>query len=233
MTRRSTAARVKGACHEAHSPDPKYLSSMADQPLNAQGDIPEFHRLTGEAIRLWANIETHLSTFVGMILDVDQFRARIVMGTILGSRARREFVTRLAETYVDPASLPTFRGLMRRLKTLAQTRNTLAHTPMHVNVDGRENLVMGDVFSEAMDGGLDFDFHPFPLNDLRVFVRALEVLQGELMRFVLDCDGHVYQMARVHREEQQAKEAKGPGNSAMRSQPTSRRSRKSPRSEAK
>ena len=177
---------------------------MTDQPLNLQGDIPEFHRLTGEAIRSWAGIENDLSTFVGMILGVDQFRARIVMGTILGSRARREFVTRLAETYLDSALLPKFRGFMKRMKSLGATRNTLAHTPMHVNVDGKENKVMGDTFSEAMDGGLDFDFHDFPLNDLRVFARSLETLRGELAVFVFECDGHVHVKARVHREDSRA-----------------------------
>jgi hypothetical protein len=178
---------------------------LTDEPLNLQGDIPEFHRLTGEAIRSWAGIETDLSMFVGAVLGVDQFRARIVMGTILGSRARREFVTRLAETYLDSALLPKFRGFMRRMKSLGATRNTLAHTPMHISVHGKGNKVMGDTFSKAMDGGLGFDFRDFPLNDLRVFVRSLETLRGELAVFLFDCDGHIHAQARVHREAEQSK----------------------------
>jgi hypothetical protein len=85
---------------------------MVDKPINLQGDIPEFHRLTGEAIRLWSNIENSMSMLVGTLLAVDQFRARVVMGSILGSRAKREFVTRLAETYLVPELLPRLRSLM-------------------------------------------------------------------------------------------------------------------------
>lgn len=174
--------------------------SMTDQPLSHQGDIPEFHRLTGEAIRAWADIENNMSSFASTLLGVDQFRARIVMGSILGSRGRREFVTRLAETYLEPALLPNFRGLMKRVKTLGRTRNSLAHSLMHINVDGRKNKVFADTFSKEMDGGLDFSSRDLSINDLRVFVQSLTDLHGELLHFMFEFDGKVHVTARVHRE---------------------------------
>ena len=173
---------------------------MTPRTYYDEGDVPEFHRLTGEAIRIWTHIEGELERFVKMGLGVDQFRSRLIMGSIVGSRAKREFATRLAETYLDASLLPRFRGLMKRMKSLGKTRNTLAHTPMHVNLDGKENKVMGDVFSDAMDGGLDFDFYDFPLNDLRVFRESLEQLFRDLSRFMFDCDGHFHHKARIHRE---------------------------------
>ena len=174
---------------------------MADKHLKQQGDIPEFHRLTGEAIRAWADLEDQIWWFVAAILGIDQFRARIVVSSIPGSRAKREFVSRLAETYLDPALLPKFRSFLDRMKRLGRTRNLLAHAPMHVNVDGKENLAFSDVFSEEMDGGLDFEAKPIPLNDLRTLVQALETLRGELVMFLVECDGHIYKDARIHREE--------------------------------
>jgi hypothetical protein len=173
---------------------------VTELPVNLRGDIPEFHRLTGEVIRSWADIENSLWHFVSAILGVDQFRARIIMGSIVGARARRDFIARLAETYLDPALLPKCRGLLRRVKTLGQSRNVLAHTSMHINVDGAENMIMGDVFTGQMNGGLDFEFRSFPLNDLRVLAGAMEQLRAELIHFLIECDGHVLQAARIHRE---------------------------------
>jgi hypothetical protein len=71
---------------------------------------------------------------------------------------------------------------------------------MHVNVDGTQNQILGDTFSETMDGGLDFDFRPLPLNDVRVFVKALETLHAEILHFQFECAGNVLVKARVHRE---------------------------------
>lgn len=174
---------------------------MTETPVKQQGDIPEFHRLVGEAIRAWANVESQLWLFVSMILGVDQFRARIVMASISGARAKREFVSRLAETYLDTSLLPKLRKLLERLKKLGRTRNTLAHSVMHINVDGKQNITFADVFSDEMDGGLDFASRPLPVNDLKMLVGALEALQGDLIQFLVECDGHVYPDARVHRQD--------------------------------
>jgi hypothetical protein len=165
-----------------------------------QGDIPEFHRLTGEAVRSWASVEDSLWHFVGVLLGVDQFRARIVMASMVGSRIRREFISRLAETYLDPSLLPQFRSLIQRMKSLGQWRNALAHAPMHINVDGRQNMVISDVFSHKMDGGLDFEAKVYPLNDLKVLVKSLNGLRHDLLMFLLQCDGRVFHDPRVNRE---------------------------------
>ena len=130
---------------------------MQDAPFNIQGDIPEFHRLTGKAIRAWALVEDQMWLFVATLLGVDQFRARIIISSIPGARAKRELVSRLAETYLDPVLLPKFRPLLKRMKSLGRTRNLLAHSMMHINVDGRKNLAFSDVFSKKFDGGLDFN----------------------------------------------------------------------------
>ena len=164
-----------------------------------QGDIPEFYRQTGRVVRMWANIENQLWMFAGLILGVDQFRARIVLASITGARARREFILRLGETYLDPEVLPEFRRLMDRVKSLGASRNTLAHSTMHINVDGKQNQVFADTFSKRMDGGLDFDFRAFPLNDVAVLADALEKLHGELIALLFRCDGKVLRDARIHR----------------------------------
>ena len=82
--------------------------------VNQQGDIPEFHRLVGEAIRGWANAENQMWWFAALLLGVDQFRARIIISSIAGTRAKREFIFRLAETYLDPVLLSKFRSLLER-----------------------------------------------------------------------------------------------------------------------
>jgi len=178
-----------------------------EESLKQQGDIPGFHRLVGEAIRAWADVEDQMWWFAATLLGIDQFRARIIISSIAGTRAKREFVARLAETYLDPELLPQFRSLLERMKRLARTRNLLAHTRMHVNVDGKQNIAFSDVFSEELDGGLDFESHPIPLNDLFVYVKALETLHGELIRFLFQCNGHVFRDARVHRDAEAKKTA--------------------------
>ena len=185
---------------------------MAETSTNQQGGIPEFHCLVGEAIRAWANVEGQLWLFVSMILGIDQFRARIVMGSIPGARAKREFVSRLAETYLDPSLLPKLRKLLARLKKLGRTRNILAHSLIHINVDGNKNVAFADVFSDEMDGGLDFDTYPLPPNDVRMLVQALQTLQKELTEFIVECDGRVLTDARVHREDAEAKMQAGDGS---------------------
>jgi hypothetical protein len=177
---------------------------MADAtPPEEQGDIPIFHRYVGEAIRHWAEIENSLWELVSMLLGVDQFRARIVIESVPIGRPRRQFVERLAETYFDATVLDRFRSLMKRMDKLGLERNLLAHALMHVNVDGQQNMIMRDIFtSETMSGGLDFEFKPFPLNDLRTLVRALIAFKGEFWHFVFECrsGGKIHASARIHRE---------------------------------
>ncbi len=101
-----------------------------------------FHQLTGEAIRLWADVEGDLWWLVQAFLGVDQFRARIVIASIIGARAKREFVSRLAETYLDDKLLPDLRSLLKRMGRLSTTRNSLAHGRIFINYDGGQNFVL-------------------------------------------------------------------------------------------
>ena len=176
--------------------------TMANEvPVNEQGDIPAFHKLVGEAIRRWAQIEGNLWFLVASILGVDQFRARIVIESVASGRPRRTFVERLTETYLDSELLPEFRSLMRRMDKLGSTRNLLAHASIHVNVNGKENMIMRDTFTtDSMDGGLDVEDKPFPLGELRAHARALDMLFGDFVVFTHNCEGKIHQTARIHRE---------------------------------
>ena len=175
---------------------------MAKNRKPERDDRPETYELIGRAIRNWAYLEEQLWLIAGHLLGMeDQFRIRIIMGSFVGSRAKREFLSRLGETYLDDELLAEFRRLLRRMKDLGATRNKLAHGMMFISHDSQETRFLRDVFSSEMDGGLDFDFSPFPLNDLRVHSSSVAQLGDEFLTFTMKMDGHIHTEARVHRVE--------------------------------
>jgi len=170
-------------------------------PPTPQGDIPIFHQYIGEVVRRWAEMEDSLSMFAGMLLRVDDFRARIIMASLPTGRWRQDLIIRLAETYLDQSLLHRFRALMKRVKNLGHKRNQLAHSRMYIGPDGAESKLMDDIFSKARPKGLDFDFTPFPLKEVEDLAHALLLLRGEFIHFLSDCDGKIHTSARIHREQ--------------------------------
>ncbi len=80
--------------------------------------------------------------YLQLLLDVDQWRARVVWHSPPNFRARFNLISKLAETFVDDEEvLGEFRSLMKRMKALARQRNSIAHT-LGDTIDTRNRVVL-------------------------------------------------------------------------------------------
>ena len=95
----------------------------------------------GRVVRCWADLENTLHNWVSYLLGVDQFRGRLIWASMPNFRARRTFLLRLAETFLDDTTLPEFRALLKRAKALSQNRNMLAHESILTNPLNPDNLL--------------------------------------------------------------------------------------------
>lgn len=81
--------------------------------------IHDFYARVGKIVRAWAGIESRLFHTVSVLLMVDQFRARVVLESMPNIRARKEFLSRLFETYLSDERVEASRPLIKRLGKLA------------------------------------------------------------------------------------------------------------------
>lgn len=89
--------------------------------------LDRFFTATGRAIREWSELEISLVFHLCWFLGIDQRRARIIWMSLPNIRARKQLLTRLAETYLHDDILTRYRVLMKRTTKLGAKRNLLAH----------------------------------------------------------------------------------------------------------
>lgn len=162
-------------------------------------DTDEFHRLCGMVVRSWAQLEFSLFTLVARLLQIDQFRARVVLTSLSGFRAKRELISRLGETFLDEENLPQFRRLIRRLRRLAPSRNVVAHSLIVGGGEDGERQIMDDTFDDS--GALVHNFSALPLNELRVLARSIDSLQRDTIAFVLGDELRVHALPKTQRKQ--------------------------------
>jgi hypothetical protein len=162
-----------------------------------EGDSPAFYEAVGRAIRRWAELENSLWMLVSSLLHVDQFRARIVVHSMSSGKPTTEFITKLAETYLDTSLLDKYRKLIKRVNDQRLRRNLLAHASMFLG-GHNDMLIFNDHFPD--ETGLAFKAEPITLNEINQLTHALTVLHGEFLSFVMECDGKIHPSARTHRE---------------------------------
>lgn len=129
---------------------------------------------------------------------VDQFRARVVLESMPNIRARKEFLSRLFETYLSDERVEASRPLIKRLGKLASRRNLVVHAHFY-RLGENDNQAFRDKFGEK---GLEFERTKFTDKELDDLVFAIERLDYDLLNFLFEIDGHVHTSARTHREQQ-------------------------------
>lgn len=160
-----------------------YAGAMANHSEGSSraDDRELFNLLTGEAIRSWVQLEGTLWMIAASLLRVDQFRARIVMAFMSNGRAQRELLSNLARTYLDQELASKLQGYLKRISSLSRARNLLAHAPIYIDEDGRENSSAVDSFDP--ETGLIFKQTDFPPNRVKMLRDAARTLTAELMEF--------------------------------------------------
>lgn len=154
------------------------------------------HLYIGLAIRHWALLELTLSLHLAGFLGTDQFRARIVWASIPNLRVKRELLSSLAKTYLEESVLTKYRRLLRRLKTLGEFRNTLAHSPV-MWIDNDQYRFVTDKANK--DGGADFAHEVrYQLNNIKNLPQDIEKLNQDFSRLLGDM--RMYTSAKMHRE---------------------------------
>lgn len=143
-----------------------------------------YHFHVGAVMRAWAHLEFTLLFYLQILLDADQFRARIVWDSLPNFRARRNLIGRLAETFVSDAAVRVdFQKIMVRMKKLAKNRNALAHS-IGGNVDSRSRIVF------LVDGGDErgpFRFaerRRVQVNSIRQWHEEMQALRSEMGVFL-------------------------------------------------
>ena len=170
---------------------------------NVDPDTNQLHSHVGKVIRQFALLENSLWTLVQSLLGVDQIRARIIVASFPNTRARTTLIQRLGETYIDASLLPKFRGLMKRVGKLSGRRNILAHSLLGPNGPNKW-MIVGDSFSDEMDGGWDFKPEQISEKEILELATACGTLHMDLVKFLFDLNGKVHTSTRMHREEQKS-----------------------------
>jgi len=121
-----------------------------------------FFLAVGQAVRAWSSMENSMWLLAGALLNVDQFRARIVMSSFTSGRTQRMLLIRLAETYLEADPLSRLRGLMERVGQLSKDRNAIAHDPFSIGSKEDEITLIADHFGKSKRGALVTKFERFP-----------------------------------------------------------------------
>lgn len=140
-----------------------------------------FYEASGSTLRAWVYVERTFVDYLEALLGVDVHRARLLWAQMPNFRARRELLASLAETYCHGGALITFRGHLRRAKTLSENRNDLAHA--FADLDWKRNRVF---FFQDRSGGEDgFQFlkrdKPVAIKNIAGWASAMAQLRNELI----------------------------------------------------
>lgn len=158
-----------------------------------------FYRVAGEFIREWAEFELYLSWLICALLNVDQFRARVILGSIRSFRGKTELITQLAATFGSDAAYERIVALMRRAKNMGDNRNIIAH---HMGgVAERKNRLV--FLSDKADPEIGVDFmgrKEIDATNLRQWINELQPMKGECVNMFKGCCSVVFASPKMHRE---------------------------------
>lgn len=162
--------------------------------------VDNYHMWVGKLIRAWAELERILFLYVELLLGVDQFRARIILASIGGTRQQREFVLRLAETYMNEDLLPEFRALIQRYKKFSRERNLLAHAGLMLHPKTDQFTVFRDAFPTSENGAYKFEKTELPPERLKELIKSIKTLQTDFLVFTDKCDGKIFFKTKAARD---------------------------------
>jgi hypothetical protein len=168
---------------------------------SSQAQYDEFHKLTGEIIRLWAQLEHQLADIAAVLLKIDSYAASTIMTAVGSGKAQRKLVLSLAEAYLDEPMLPELQALINGIADHAALRNRLAHDMVGLSADRTLMSARNQIDKGALTTG--WGDHTF--GDLE---RMREDLKGASMNLVIfrrHAVGRVYVKPKVQREAEKAR----------------------------
>ena len=86
---------------------------MPSRSERMDDEYQAFYTKTGELIREWAEFELILAWPLSALLGTDEFRARVLLGSIRSFNAKRRLILQLSATFADEetdAGAPNGRG---------------------------------------------------------------------------------------------------------------------------
>jgi len=87
-----------------------------------------FYALTGQLIREWVKLELFLSLWLTDLLNVDEFRSRLLWNSYGDLRSKLNLLRTLVHNYADEGLWDESRDILARTEKIAEDRFILAHT---------------------------------------------------------------------------------------------------------
>ena len=87
-----------------------------------------FYALTGQLIREWVKLELFLSLWLTDLLNVDEFRSRLLWNSYGDLRSKLNLLRTLVENYADESLWDESREILALTEKIAEDRFILAHT---------------------------------------------------------------------------------------------------------
>jgi hypothetical protein len=162
-----------------------------------------FFLATGHVIREWAELEIFLLWFLTQLLQIDEFRARIIWGNLPNIRARVLLLRRLGGTFVDDSVLPEFTKILDRIEKLAGKRNILAHCLGGVHTETKKVVFVQD--QPDPDFGVDFvGERQFDLSNVLNWPDDIIRLRNDMMLTLKMVQRATHALPKMHRKPEES-----------------------------
>lgn len=144
------------------------------------GEYDAFYRATGELIREWAELELTFTFILSNLLGIDQFRSRVILGSLRSFESKRRIILQLSSTFAEDDLDKRIAFLMDRARKLSRNRNMLAH--QLGGVASRTNQLV--FISDTVDQESDTNFlteRIIDINTIRKWNDDIKSLRSEIL----------------------------------------------------
>jgi hypothetical protein len=148
-----------------------------------------FYALTGQLIREWVKLELFLSLWLTDLLNVDEFRSRLLWNSYGDLRSKLNLLRTLVHNYADDSLWDESRDILARTEKIAEDRFILAHT--FGDVDASANHL--DFFSEKSAK------ERIDTADLERWVSEITACQNSIREFKGKLHNRVHEKSSVQR----------------------------------
>jgi hypothetical protein len=175
---------------------------MSSRSERIPDEYQQFYTKAGQFIREWAEFELTLSWPLAALLGSDEFRARVILGSLRSFDAKRRIILQLSATFADKATDAFLVETFTDAKRISHNRNMIAH-----QLGGVSDRVSQLVFiSDVADPDIGTDFlseRKIDQNSITTWCREIAVLRGKIIDFFGHHHGRakVYALPKMHREQ--------------------------------
>lgn len=149
---------------------------------------------------MWAEFELTLVFYLQALLQVDQFRARVIWLRLPTYQSRKEMLRTLAATFTSDQTQKKLEGFLERASRLATKRNMIAHSVGGVDHETEKPFFVSDATNKELGvsflGSVQFDWA-----NVENWEADIKKLQTDMMNWMEEFSATVESQPKLHRIE--------------------------------